>query len=312
MITDRSSNMRMKSYRYLNLIKKNREIYLLAIPVIAYFLIFCYGPMYGAIIAFKQYSPGKGIWGSKWVGFKNFEAFFKDVYFMRTLRNTLIISFLDIIFGFPAPIILALMMNELRSRRYQKVVQTITYMPHFISTVVVCGMLVQFCSLSGIFNDIVEMLGGKRVSMLMQPSLFRTIYIGSGIWQQTGWNSIVYLAALTAVDVELYDAAKVDGANKWNQTIHVTLPCIMPTIIIMLILKIGKIMNVGFEKIMLLYNPSTYETGDVISSYAYRKGLEDFNYSYSTTISLFNSIVNFILVIGANTISRRVNETSLW
>lgn len=292
--------------------KKRYMLYMMMIPVLLYYLIFHYGPMYGVVIAFKNYSPGKGIFGSRWVGLRNFELFFKDVYFGRIFRNTVLINLYQLIFGFPAPIILALMLNELRSVRLKRTIQTVTYLPHFISIMVVCGMIIDFTSKRGIFNDILEILGFQRVSMLMKPECFRSIYVISGIWQEVGWGSIVYLSALSSVDIELYDAAKIDGAGRWQQMLNVTLPSIMPTIVVLLILRIGRMMNLGFEKIILLYNPGIYETADVISTYAYRKGLQEFNYSYSTTIGLFNSLINFALVIFANTISRKVQDTSLW
>lgn len=287
-------------------------LYLMMLPVLAYYLVFCYVPMYGVIIAFKNYSAGRGIWGSRWVGLQNFEMFFSDVYFTRIFRNTILINLYQLLFGFPAPIILALLLNEVRKAWYKRAVQTATYLPHFISIMVVCGMIIDFTSKRGVLNDLAELLGLARVSMLMKPEMFRGIYVISGIWQEIGWGSIVYLAALTAVDMELYDAAKIDGAGRWKQMTSVTLPSIMPTIIVLLILRIGRMMNLGFEKIILLYNPGTYETADVISTYAYRKGLQDANYSYSTTIGLFNSVINFLLVVSANALSRKVNETSLW
>ena len=293
-------------------IVKNKCIYLLAIPVLAYYIIFHYLPMYGAVIAFKQYSPGLGIWGSRWVGLKNFNSIFRDIYFTRTLRNTMLISGLNILVGFPVPIILAILLNELKNKRFKSIVQTVTYMPHFVSVVVVCGMLIQFCSKDGLFNTIRAAMGMEKISMLLQENMFRPIYILSDIWQQAGWGSIVYLAALSNVDMELYEAARIDGANKLQQVIHVTIPAILPTIVVMLILRIGKVMNVGHEKILLLYNSATYETADVISTYAYRKGLMDYNYSYSTAVSLFNSVVNFALVLFTNTLSRKLNDTSLW
>ena len=293
-------------------IVKNKCIYLLAIPVLAYYIIFHYLPMYGAVIAFKQYSPGLGIWGSRWVGLRNFNSIFRDIYFTRTLRNTMLISGLNILVGFPVPIILAILLNELKNKRFKSIVQTVTYMPHFVSVVVVCGMLIQFCSKDGLFNTIRAAMGMEKISMLLQENMFRPIYILSDIWQQAGWGSIVYLAALSNVDMELYEAARIDGANKLQQVIHVTIPAILPTIVVMLILRIGKVMNVGHEKILLLYNSATYETADVISTYAYRKGLMDYNYSYSTAVSLFNSVVNFALVLFTNTLSRKLNDTSLW
>lgn len=292
--------------------KKNKLIYLMALPVLTYYIIFHYGPMYGVIIAFKNFSPGRGILGSSWVGLQWFIDFFNSYYFERLLRNTLLINILSLIFSFPAPIIFALLLNELRNARFKKTVQTVTYLPHFISLVVICGMIHDFTARDGIINDIIAWFGGERSTMLLRPELFRPIYIISGIWQHVGWDSIIYLAALSGIDPELYQASVIDGANRWKQVIHITLPGIMPTIIILLIMRIGSMMNVGHEKIILLYNASTYETADVISSFVYRKGLLEANYSYSAAVGLFNSVVNFILIIIANWLSRKATETSLW
>lgn len=290
----------------------NKYVYIMAIPILAFYIIFHYVPMYGLQIAFKDFNPAKGIWGSPWAGLKHFRSFFDSVYIGRLLRNTIVISLYSLIFAFPAPIILALLLNELKNERFKKTVQTISYLPHFISLVVVCGMIKDFVATDGVITDIIVLLGGERSNLLMRPELFRTIYVGSGIWQNIGWDSIIYLAALTGIDSELYEAAKIDGAGRWKQTLHVTLPGIMSTIVILLILRIGSLMSVGFEKIILLYNPAVMETADVISSFVYRKGLLEFSYSYSAAVGLFNSIINFALVITANRISRNVSETSLW
>ncbi len=291
---------------------KNRAVYFMALPVFIYYIIFHYGPMYGAIIAFKDFSPGKGIVASDWVGFKHFIEFFNSYYFVRVLRNTFFINISNLIFGFPAPIILALLLNELRSSRLKKTVQTISYMPHFLSIMVVAGMIIDFTGRNGVFNDIIVSLGGQRSNLMMRSELFRAIFVGSGIWQGVGWGSIIYLAALTGIDPQLYEASVIDGAGRLRQTWHITLPGIRPTIVILLILQLGQMMNVGFEKIILLYNAATYETGDVISSFVYRKGLLEFNYSYSAAVGLFNSVINFTLLICANWMSRKLNETSLW
>ncbi|MBE5040051.1 ABC transporter permease [Ructibacterium gallinarum] len=291
---------------------RNWALYLLMIPVLLFYLCFCYKPMYGAIIAFKDYDPVMGILGSDWVGLKNFTDFFQSSDFVRVFRNTIKISVLNILFGFPAPIILALLINELEQKKFAKTVQTITYMPHFISLVVVCGLIKDFVSDSGVITSILGMFGFPQVNMLQEPGMFVPIYIISGIWQEIGWGSIIYLAALAGVDQQLYEAASIDGAGRLRQTFSVTLPGIMPTIVTMFILKLGTIMNVGFEKIILLYDPITYETADVISSYVYRKGIVDSDYGFSTAVGLFNSVINFALIIISNTISRRVNDTSLW
>ena len=291
---------------------KYKYLYLMAVPMVVYYILFNYIPMYGAIIAFKHFSPALGTWKSPWAGTFYFKMFFNDVYFTRVLKNTILIGLKDLLFCFPAPIILALMINEVRRNWFKKIVQTISYVPHFISMMVIAGLIIDFTARDGIINDLLALLGVERKTMLLEPGLFQPIYIISEIWQTIGWGSIVYLGALTAVDPQLYEAASIDGTGRFGKIIHVTIPGILPTVIIMLILRIGSIMNVGYEKVILLYNPTVYETSDVISSYAYRKGLQDMNYSYSATVSLFNSVVNFILVIGANAISRKVGETSLW
>lgn len=295
-------------------IVRNRYIYLMALPALIYYVIYHYWPMYGSIIAFKDFSPTAGILGSPWAGLKYFEQFFSSVYFGRILRNTLVISFYSIIWSFPAPILLALLMNEIRSELFKRTVQTVTYLPHFISTVIICGMIVDFTSMKGLFNYFIELFGGQAQNLLMNANLFRPIYIISGIWQEVGWGSIIYLAALTGIDNSLYEAARIDGAGRFQQMLHITLPGIAPTIIIMLILRMGQVMNVGFEKVMLLYNPATYEVADVISTFVYRKGIVEASYSYSAAVGLFNSVINFIMIIFANWVSRRCGdgETSLW
>lgn len=292
--------------------KRNRSLYVLVIPVILFYLLFHYKPMYGAIIAFQEYNPRLGIGGSEWVGFEHFIRFFHSPYFGRLVRNTLLISLYGIIFGFPAPIILALLLNETKAKRFRKSVQTITYLPHFISLVVVTGIIKDFTQSTGLINDIIVWLGGSRTSLIQNPDLYRTIYIVSDIWQEVGWGSIIYLSALAGVDQQLYEAASIDGANRWKQLIHVTLPWIAPTIIIMLIMRMGHLLGAGYEKTILLYNEATYETADVIASYIYRVGILERNWSYSTAIGLFNSVINLTLLVITNKISKRVSETSLW
>ncbi|MEY9093809.1 ABC transporter permease [Paenibacillus sp. RC84] len=293
-------------------IRKNKLLYVMLLPVLLYYAVFHYAPMYGAIIAFKDFSPRLGIWGSEWVGFAHFESFFSGAYFWRTIKNTILISLNELVFGFPAPIILALLLNEVRNSVFKRTVQTVTYMPYFISLVVICGIIKDFTASSGVINDIIAFFGGERLTLLLEPEWFRTIYVSSGIWQHIGWGTIIYLAALTGIDQEQYEAAKMDGAGRWKQMLNVTLPGLMPTIIILLILELGRMMNVGFEKIILLYNPSTFDTADVVSSYVYRVGLQEFNYSFSSAVGLFNSAVNFTLLLGSNWISRKLNSTSLW
>ena len=296
--------------------KRYRGAYLLVVPVVVFYLLFCYKPMYGVIIAFKDFSPAAGIWGSDWTGsfgFQHFIDFFGSFYFKRVLRNTLVISLTSILFGFPAPIIFALLLNEIKSEKFKRITQTISYMPHFISTVVICGMLTMFVSEKGFITQLLTFLGGEGgVSLLSKEEYFGPIYVISGIWQEVGWGAIIYLAALSGIDQQLYEAAQIDGANRWKQMIHVTLPGISGQIIIMFLLRIGRVMNVGHEKIILLYNAGIYETADVISTFVYRKGLLEYQWSYSAAIGIFNSIINFIIIIVFNKISKKYSEVSLW
>lgn len=291
---------------------RHKSIFFMSIPVLIYFILFHYVPMYGVIIAFKDFEPGKGILGSDWVGIKHFTDFFGSYHFTRLVRNTFLLSFYTLLWGFPAPIIFALLLNEVRHRRFKKTVQTITYMPHFISLVVICGLVKDFCSADGVFNDMIAFFGGERVSLLIKPELFRTIYISSEIWQSVGFGSIIYLAAISNIPQELYEAAIIDGASRWKQVLNITIPSIIPTITILFILQVGNLMSVGFEKILLLYNNRILETADVISTFVYRKGLLEFNYSYSAAVGLFNSVINCALLVFANWCSRKISENSLW
>lgn len=291
---------------------KNKWKYLMILPVVIYIAVFCYKPMYGVIIAFKNFRPAVGIIDSPWVGFRHFTTFFSDYNFWRILKNTFSISALSILFGFPAPILLALLINEIRNTKFKRMVQTISYMPYFISMVIICGLIKTFCQSDGIITDLVVALGGERINLLASKNWFYPIYIISNIWQNIGWDSIIYLAALSGIDQEQYEAAKVDGAGRIRQIISVTLPGLMPTVTILFILKMGSILNVGFEKILLLYSPTTYEVADVISTYVYRIGILDANFSYSTAIGLFNSIVNIIFLLLTNTISKKMNNSGLF
>ena len=300
----------MKSF--LNDIKRNPGIYILMIPVLAFFIIFAYVPMGGIIMAFQNYTPKGGFFHSDFVGFKHFTDFFGSIYFGRLIGNTLDISILNLIFGFPAPIIFALLLNEVGNKAFKKTVQTVSYLPYFISLVIVCGLVADFTASDGPVTDLIASLGGERINYLGQPQYFRTIYILSDMWQGLGFSSIIYLAALAGIDQELYEAAALDGANRWRQTIHVTLPGIASTIIILLILRMGTMFSVGYEKIILLYSTNTYETADVISSYVYRKGLQEFNYSYSAAVGLFNSVINTVLLVFSNKMSSRFSDTSLF
>ncbi|MBR4059560.1 MAG: sugar ABC transporter permease [Lachnospiraceae bacterium] len=301
--------------RFCKDMKKYWKAYLLVLPVIIYFILFHFKPLYGIIIAFKDYRPTRGIWESPWTdnfGLKYFLEFFKSYYFLRLLRNTLRISLSCLVFGWPAPIILALLLNELKSEKFKKITQTVSYLPHFISTVIICGMVNLFVSKNGFITQFLNLFGYPEQSLLSDPNMFVPIYVISNIWAACGWGTIIYLAALSGIDGELYDAAKIDGANRWKQTLHVTLPGISGTIIIMFLLRMGSIMSIGHEKIMLLYNPGIYETADVISTYVYRSGIENFQYSYSTAVGIFNNVINFIIVTIFNKISKKVTEVGLW
>ena len=300
------------SLRFKRDMRRNYSLYILLSFVLAFYFLFHYKPMYGALIAFQDYRPADGIAGSQWVGLKHFRRFFAGPYAMRLIRNTFLISLYDLIFGFPAPILLALLLNEVRNQPFKRTVQTITYLPHFISLIVIVGMVKQFSATNGLFNDLIVFFGGDRAPLLMNPGNYRPLYVGSGIWQSIGWNSIIYLAALSGVDPQLYESARIDGAGRWKLMKHITIPGITPTIIIMLILRIGSLMSVGYEKTILMYNDAILSTADVISSYVYRVGILEASWSFSTAVGLFNSAINFLLVIFANTISRKVSETSLW
>ena len=292
--------------------QRNKTLYALFIPVLVFYIVFQYGPMMGLIISFKEYKPSKGFFKSPWVGLKNFKDFFTNPFFKRVLLNTIKISVTNLIFSFPMPIILALLISELRSKTYSRIVQTISYIPHFISIVVIVSIMMDLTSRDGAIVNFLSLFGFKKVTMLNEPKYFLPLYVISGIWQNIGWNSIIYLSALLAIDAELYEAAKIDGAGKFRQLTSVTLPCLLPTIVVMLILQVGKSFNVGYEKILLMYNPLTYEVADVISTYVYREGLLNMNWSYSTAVGLFNSVVSFALVWATNKISQKVSGSGLW
>lgn len=293
--------------------RKHYQIYLLLLPTLIYFLIFKYGPMYGLQMAFRNYNTGLGIWNSPWVGLKYFKRILSRPYFYQILSNTLTISLTSLIAGFPLPILFSLMLNEMRGGTWKKSIQTITYAPHFISTVVLAAMITIFLSpSSGIVNKAIEALGGKAVNFMMRPECFVPIYVISGIWQGLGWNAIIYVAALASVDPALHESAMIDGASRLQRILHINLPCILPTVIIMLILQTGSLLNVGFEKVFLLSNDAVLETSEVISTYTYRIGIAGAQFSQSAAIGLFNSVVQFIMLVIVNTLARRLSETSLW
>lgn len=303
-----------KSYKRLKKkISKDRYLILLVSPVILYYFIFHYIPMYGAIIAFKDFSPGQTILSSPWVGFRWFLDFFKSIYFGRLISNTLILSGLSLIVSFPIPIIFALLLNEVKRKNLKRTVQTVSYLPHFISLVVMVGIMANFLSpTDGIINQLLVRMGMKPVDFMGEPVWFRPLYIGSGVWQSFGWNSIIYMAALTSIDPQLYEAARIDGCNRWKEMLHITIPGLMPTAVMLLILALGNLMNVGFEKIILMYSPATYEVADVISTYVYRRGILGAQYSFGSAVGLFNSVINFTLLLSVNRISKRYTQIGLW
>ena len=293
--------------------KMNYQLYLIVLPVLLYYIIFCYKPMYGALIAFQNYNPlNPGIFQNEWVGLDNFIEFFQGRYFWRLIKNTLTISITSTIIGFPMPIIFAILLNEIGNKKFARVIQTVSYMPHFISIVVVCSMIMSFTNAGGAINTLMQHFGYSGKPMLSVPSLFVPIYVISGIWQGMGWDSILYIAALAGINQELYEAAAIDGAGRIRKLLHITLPGLAPTIVIMFILRMGSLMNVGYEKVILMYNPLTLKTSDVISSYVYRMGIEKMSYSYSTAVGLFNSAINVMLLLFTNWFSKKISDTSLF
>ena len=296
-------------------LKKYWQLYLLLIPVIAYYVIFKYIPMVGAQIAFRNFKFSKGIWGSPWVGLKHFERFFSNYSSTDIILNTFVLSGLSLVFCFPFPIIIALIFNEIRTAAFKKSIQTITYAPHFISTIVVVGMMMAICSPStGVINKLLVALHltDEPLYLMGESKYFRFMYIISDIWKDSGWNAIIFVSALAAIDISLYEAAKVDGASRWQQLIHITLPSILPTIIIMLILKCGHVLNIGFEKVYAMQTDLNLSVSEVISTYTYKLGLEKLQYDYATAIGLFNSVINFALLLIVNKVSKSLTETSLW
>ncbi|MCT8161743.1 ABC transporter permease [Pseudoruegeria sp. SHC-113] len=294
-------------------LKREWQLYLMLVPMVLWLLLFLYKPMYGLQIAFKDYSIFRGIQGSPWVGLEHFQTLFSNDQFIRALRNTVIISFYTLLFGFPVPILLALMFNEILHRFFKKTSQTIVYLPHFISSVIIAGIVITaFSPSAGIVNTMLGWFGIEPIYFLTKPEWFRPIFIGTGIWQEAGFQSIVYLAAIAGVSPTLYESAVVDGASRWQMMWKITIPSILPTIIIMLIIRIGNIMEVSFEMVILLYQPATYETADVVNTFIYRQGIQGGQYDLAAAAGLFNAVVAFVLVVGANSISKRYSRTSLW
>ncbi len=289
------------------------QLYVMTLPAVVYIFLFAYKPMYGVIIAFKDYSLRKGILGSEWVGFDNFERFFNSYWFPIILKNTITISVLSLILSFPIPIILALMVNEIKKERVKRLFQTVSYAPYFISTVVICGMITMFLNPStGIINTFIQALGFEPVYFMQDSGMFKWVYVISGIWQGSGWGAIIYFAALSGVDQSLLEAAEIDGAGRFQRIIYINFPVLVPTIIILFILNCGSLLNVGYEKVYLLQNTTNLTGSEVISTYVYKMGLENQDFSFSTAAGLFNSVINSIILIVANMISRRFSEVSLW
>lgn len=298
------------------LIRRDKALILMFVPIFIYYIIFCYLPMAGLVMAFEDFKIGSGFAGmftSPWVGLKWFRQFFNSVFAWRIIRNTFLLSFYSLLFGFPIPIIFAICITQMRTQRFAKVAQVITYLPYFISTVVVVGMMTNFLSPSnGIINELIKRLGGKPINFMSNPAWFRRLYVISGSWQSFGFNSIIFVAAIMGIDPALYEAMKVDGATRWQQIIHLIIPMIADTVILLLIMTLGNLLNVGFEKVYLMYSPAVYETGDVIATYVYRQGIENKNFGYASAVGLFYSAVGFIFVLGSNTLSRKVTGSSLW
>ena len=283
------------------------------LPVVVFYIVFSYIPMYGILIAFQNYNPVDGMFAmNNWVGLKYFKQFLSNPYLFRLIRNTLLLGIYTLLWSFPAPIIFALLMDQLTSAKFKKAVQSISYMPYFISTVVIVGLVKSFCSVDGVINVIREAFGGQAISFMTDPKYFRTIFIASNIWQGLGWGAIVYLAALSAVDPQLHEAATLDGANRWQRIRYVSWPAIIPTTTIMLILESGKIISSDFTKVLLLYNESTYETADIIGTYVYREGILGGKFEYTTAIGLLTSLLSFVMLLIANFLSKKISDNSLW
>ena len=294
-------------------LKRHGRLYLMLLIPMAYIIIFCYVPMSGVLIAFEDYSLRKGVWGSPWVGLKHFRDFFGTPVFKQLIGNTLALSVYGFIAGFPAPIVLALALNECKHNHFKKVVQMVTYAPYFISTVVMVSIITQFLHVrTGLINNVLRLVGLPVQDLMGNPKEIRSIYVWSGVWQGAGYSAVIYLAALAGIDPSLQEAAIIDGANRFQRVYHVDLPSIMPTIIIQMILSLGSLLSVGYEKVYLMQKTLNLSQSEIISTYVYKRGLQDIQYSYSTAVGLFNSVVNLILLCSANAIARRVNETSLW
>lgn len=309
MIFSKKSNKRSLMMRLL----ARWQLYLMSLPAIIAVLIFSYKPMYGIIIAFKDFRLNLGYFDSPWVGFENFKRLFSSYWFPIILKNTLTLSILSLIIGFPIPIILALLVNEIKNEKIKRTFQTVSYAPHFISTVVLCGMVILFTNPSqGIINKLIEALGGEAIAFMQEPEMFKWVYVLSGVWQGAGWGAVIYFAALSGVDQSLLDAASVDGASRMQKIIYINFPVLVPTIMVMLVLQCGQLLSVGYEKTLLLQNSLNLQSSEIISTYVYKMGLVNYDYSFSTAAGLFNSLCNTIILVAANMASRKMTDSSLW
>ncbi len=294
-------------------IRRDWMLLLIILPGVIYFAVFCYGPMYGILMAFKDYNISKGIWGSPWAGTKYFRELVGSVYFGRLVKNTFLLSIEQLIWSFPVPIAFALLLNEIRNQKFQRFAQTAAYLPHFVSVVVVVGILKDLLSSNGgVLTQLFSLFGVTPKNYFNMPGAFRTLYVSSGVWQEFGWNSIIYVAAISGIDQQLYESAALDGAGRWKRLIHITLPSIAPTIILLLILNMGNMLNIGYEKVILMYNSATYSTADIFSTYVYRKGLLSAQYSFASAVGLANSVINVIILLGANFLAKKTTETSIF
>lgn len=292
--------------------KRNWVLYVMMVPALVYFLLYCYFPMFGLVIAFQDYRVGDSFLGGEFVGFKHFTDFFQSYYFGRLLVNTFLLSMGVLIFGYPVPLIFALLLNEVRHLKFKKLAQTITYLPHFISLVVICGLILDFTKMDGLINTLIKACGGEPIPFMSKPEWFKPVYIISDIWSSFGWNSIIFIAALLGIDQEQYEAASLDGAGRLKKILYISIPGITPVIMTTLLMRLGRVMSLGFEKVFNLYNASTYETADIISTFVYRQGILNANYSSAAAIGLFNAVINLALVMAANRISKKLTESSLW
>jgi putative aldouronate transport system permease protein len=302
-----------KRESFWRFVKKNNALYIMLLPVLLYFLVFRYIPLLGSVIAFKDYNIFKGFIDSEWVGLQWFETMFSNPQYLRIIRNTLLISLYQIIFAFPAPIILACLLNELRNMAFKRSVQTILYLPHFLSWTLVYGLaFMMFSTQSGLVNDLIKDAGGSAIPFLSSGEYFRSVIVGAGVWKEMGWSAIIFLAALSGISPSLYEAAKIDGAGRWKQFVHVTLPGLLPAIVILLLLKIGNVMDVGFESIYIFLSPTTLQIGEVLDTYSYRAGIIGGQYSFTTAIGLFKSVIGFILLVSANRASKSISGEGLY